>query len=122
VRDFEHKLASRSLADLITAFEAHSTDQADDVVIRRVIVDHLLRLGPRTEVRAAYLRWLPTEPDYNIRQRLTAELGDLCGVGDIEAADLLDDLARTEPNILHVRPMMEYMSRYIRTGEENPDR
>ena len=99
----------------------HDTESASDLVIRRSIAMALNgRHGEsREQARAALLDMIPAEPDWAIRLYLAGALLDVCDVGDTEVADFLEAESQHEPHFFVVKPMMQYMSYYLRTGEED---
>jgi len=118
-REYLRRVESLSVTQLLSDYRNHLTDQPNDVVIRRIIVDHLEHVQDRTAARSALLEMVAREPDYFIRLRLVGSFSTVCNVGDQEVADYLDALAETETNLLHVRPMMEYVAYVLRTGQED---
>ena len=62
---------------------------------------------------------ITVELDPSIRMIATMGLGEICASGDNEVADFLQEMAALEENITRVRPMMEYVSHIIRTGQED---
>jgi len=123
VRRFEARMdKGLSAADLVAAFEQHASMEPADLVIRRKIATELGFAGEPATAREALLRLLPLEPDPSIRMYLAFSLSEVCPAGDEEAASLLEDLASSETNVLRVRPMLEYLAFYIRTGEEDAEK
>jgi len=90
-----------------------------DVLIRRLVTEHLWKAPDRAAARGALMEIIAMELDPSIRMIATMALGEICPTGDAEAADFLTQMAAQEENITRVRPMMEYVSHMIRTGQED---
>jgi len=124
VRKFEERLRRGMTAEeLIKAYQEHASQEAVDLIIRQHAA---IELGYPSEenrkaVRDTLMEMLKAEPDPSVRMYLTISLSEVCETGDNEAADLIEQMARVESNILLVRPVMEYLAYYIRTGDENAD-
>ena len=110
-----------SPAELLGHFRQHNVnDEPGALVVRRLVVDELSERKLDAAARSALLEIVSSEPDRSIRLRAVGGLGDICRAGsDVEAADFLTELAAMEPSIRHVRPMMEYVAFYLRTGVED---
>lgn len=122
VNEFRSAAPSMSVAQLLAEYERRPGDSPSDTVIRRMVVHHLHHnAADKRAARDALLQILnANERDHSIRLMTVMALGDVCEVGDIAAADALLAHAQREPNLLRVRPMMQYLENYLRTGEEDP--
>lgn len=117
-REYQKEIHQRTVAQLVDDYRIHGAEEPNDVLIRRTIAAHLEQ-HDRTAARRAYMELLLGEPDYFIRLRIVGGLNQTCQIGDEEAAAFLEEAARAEPNLRHVKPLMEYTSHYLRTGEED---
>lgn len=110
-------------AKLHEAYKTNASDDPADALVRRFATEDLWhRCTDRAAARELLLQIVQIDPDYSVRMIAAMALGEVCPVGDVATANLLEDLARQEPNVLRVRPMMEYVSQYLRTGEEDAAR
>lgn len=116
------QIESRSLHQLSEDYLDHMTDDPSDLVIRKTIAESLEHRvtddESKREIRSLLFEWLPLETDFVIHQRLVGGFLDACQPGDEEAADFLEKQLESEENIRLVRPLMNYIVRYLRTGEE----
>lgn len=119
VRAFVDKHRTLSAAELAQAYAAHAGDAPQDVLIRRIAVNALWEATDRDTARRALLEAAARDPDESIRLFAVMGLSEVSTPGDQSTADLLEELARIEPNILRVRPMMQYVAFYLRTGNED---
>lgn len=109
---------------LLGEFRTHQSNDPNDIVIRRLIVERLDDRGAAAEredpyragARTALMEILPEEPDRSIRLAATSALARVCEFGDKEVIEFLEALAPSEPNDQLVRPMMEYVAYRLRTG------
>ncbi len=110
-----------SVDELMQALKQHKGNSPVDLVMRRRVVDALMDVpqAQKPQARTALMQLLPGESDPSIRLLATMALGEICQPGDEEVAQLLEALAQEEANTWRVRPMMEYVSYYLRTGEED---
>lgn len=118
-REYIARLPGRSVADRVDDYRAHVGSEPNHILIRRAIVDAMGDVQDKQAARAALLELYRDEPDVAIRLSAVSKLAAVCAVGDIEAADQLLKDAATEPNNVHVRPMLEYVSYYLRTGNQD---
>lgn len=116
--DYFSQIDDRTSEQLVQDFYDHRTDDPIDLLIRRGLPYELVKRPDKENVRSSLMQILLDEPDSAVRQRIVGALSEVCGPGDFEAADFLDTQLKTETNIRVVRPMMEYVIRYLRTGEE----
>lgn len=122
-RAYAGVIHGRSVEELAADYAANGTEEASEVLIRRWIVMNLEGRKPKEAVREALMRMLTmNEADHFTRLAMVCTLQETCEVGDVEAAELLERLAGTEPNRRHVRPAMEYAAHYLRTGEKDTRR
>ena len=122
LRAYRQRVDHASVDAIIGEYRGHFTDKPVDVLVRRFTVGDLGGCPDRWSSRSAIMELLLDEPDDSIRMMAAAQLFDLCDRGDEEAASFLESLAETEANIRHVRPMMQYVARYIREGDpEQPE-
>ncbi len=112
---------TRNTQQLVEQLARHGGDAPADLVIRRLAVESLSLVSEqeRPVARKALMELLVDEPDPSVRLLAVMALSEVCEPGDEEVASLLDALARREPNTYRVRPMMEYISYYLRTGDED---
>lgn len=120
VRQFSARLETMSADELYQAYLAHPTDSPTDLLIRRLATIEMFRCtgADRPAARKALLQIVATEQDAGIRMYAAMSLSEVCSVGDDEAAGELEALAEVEPDLLMVRPMLEYVGQYLRTGLE----
>ena len=119
VREFQLGRGSRASADgIYGAYLARSGNEPADVLIRRMATEELWKSDDRQTARRHLIDIVQADPDASIRMIAAMALGDVCAVGDVEVAGLLDALAEIEPNVLRTRPMLEYVAYYLRTGQE----
>lgn len=109
----------RSAESLEKQYAAHFADDPEDLLLRKWCVDALFALEDKAARREICMRLLPAETDFGLRALLTSALVQSCEVGDEEAAELLEELAKRESNIFHVRPWMENSVIFLRTGQQN---
>lgn len=121
-REFMASLPTTPIDQLPAVYVSHLRDEPNAAVVRRATIDHLERNAPPELARAILLNLLAVETDYQLRLRIVGAFTTVCKVGDTEIADSLEALAKQEQNLLHVRPMMEYVANYLRTGEEDTRR
>lgn len=110
---------SKPAAEFDSEYRAHSGETAEDVLLRRLIVQQLWTAEDRANARATLFHAAESDPDRSIRMIAAMGLGRVCAIGDNEAADFLGQLAENESDLLQTRPMMEYVSEVIRTGIED---
>lgn len=110
-------------AAMLAALRDHSGDAPADLVIRRIAATELTEVSEeeRPAVRDELLELLPHETDPSVRMYMAFALAFASETGDAEAVDLLRSLAAVEPNILLVRPELEYLAWSIETGDEDPE-
>jgi hypothetical protein len=118
-REFRAASAHMSPAALGERYALESVEDPCGAMIRRFILQDLQQSTDRKAARRVLMDILRTEQDRSLRLNAVAALGKVCRVGDREAADFLDELAAREANVLHVRPILEYTSLYLRTGKED---
>lgn len=118
-REYRQASASMSPAALGERYASESVQDPCGALIRRFILQDLQNARDRKAAREVLMQILRVETDRSLRLNAVAALGKVCPVGDRQAAEFLDELAASETNVLHVRPIMEYTSRYLRTGKED---
>jgi len=118
VGEYVQRIANRTETELFQDFLDRLTDDPVDARIRSSIPFELGHRPDKVEARSFLMQMLPLETDFGVRNRIVGALSEVCDPGDLEAADFLEDQLRTESNVRIVRPMMEYVIRYLRTGEE----
>ena len=118
IAEFNAQLSHRTEAELFEDFLDHLSDDPVDARIRSSIPHALGRSSDKRQARSLLMQMLPLETDFGVRQQIVGRLSDVCNPGDLEVADFLEDHLRIETNVRVVRPMMEYVIRYLRTGEE----
>ncbi len=122
VRQFTEHVDRGNPEALWAAYTQHRGENPADVLIRRLIVRDLQNLAhspSRERARQLILDLIPDEPDDSIRLMATMALMELCRIGDTDAAALLEQYAEVEPNLRHVRPIMEITAYVLRTGDED---
>ncbi len=123
VRDFAEAMGDRAVEDLSRDYYAYLGDSPGELLIRRKIISALgsrARDEPavRDRLREDLKDMLLSESDFANRLRVAWTFADVCEPGDFETASFLEAQLATEPNVRHVRPALEYVVRYLRTGEE----
>lgn len=119
VREYVENADERTIEQLFQDYLEHSGDSPADVMIRRVIPDYLARSPDKRRTRELLMQMLPIEPDAATRMTIAFSFAnEVCQPGDFEVADFLETQLETEKNIRTTRPAMEYVIRYLRTGEE----
>lgn len=117
--------AERADADKVfSIYQSSSGDSPVDSLIRRAATTDLWRRCASSHqpvVRKRLLQIAAADPDASIRMIACMALGKVCAVGDTEAADFLESLAEHEPETVRTKPMMEYVSHYLRTGQEESE-
>ncbi len=122
VHQFADRVDRSDPEALWAAYRRHRGERPADVLVRRLVVRDLQKLAStpaRERARQLILDLIPDEPDDSIRLVATMALMDLCQIGDTDAAELLERYARVEPNLRHVRPIMEITAYVLRTGDED---
>lgn len=84
-----------------------------------MVVTRLGAIEDRATARELLLEAARNDADRSIRMIAAMQLGTICAPGDYDVADSLDAIAAAEPEELQTRPMMEYVSEYLRTGVED---
>jgi hypothetical protein len=110
---------AQTVEELHAEYVKRETMVPQDVLLRRLVAGALWDAADRAAGRAALMEIVGVELDPSIRMIATMGLGKVCSTGDKEAADFLAEMAAQEENITRVRPMMEYVSHMIRTGQED---
>jgi len=121
----QSQLESAAPSELLALYHSHGSQEPADVLIRRMAAFRLAteatrRSGEpayRSEARAALLEMLHNENDASIRMITVMGIGKAAAVGDSEVIAYLEALAPIESDDFRVRPMMEYVAHYLRTGE-----
>ncbi|MCG3125732.1 MAG: hypothetical protein CHACPFDD_00558 [Phycisphaerae bacterium] len=106
-------------AQLRDLYAKHSSDTPTDVLVRRQVVERMGSIADRALAREQLLYAVRSDADPSIRMIAAMRLGELCQPGDVETADLLDEIGGAEREPLRVRPMVEYVAEYLRTGIED---
>ncbi|RMF77392.1 MAG: hypothetical protein D6744_11420 [Planctomycetota bacterium] len=114
---------SGTAATMLTALRTHLSNAPADLVIRRIAATELTEVAEeeRAVVRDELLELLPHETDPSVRMYMAFALAFAAETGDAEVVGLLRSLAAVEPNILLVRPELEYLAWSIETGDEDPE-
>lgn len=118
VREYMAGIEERTVQQLYQDYWDHLGDDPVDLNIRITIPHTMADLPDKAAARECLMQMFLAEPDFVIRQRIVGALSDACQPGDFEAADFLEEQLQIEENIRAVRPMLEYVIRYLRTGEE----
>ncbi len=119
VRDYVEGADERTAEQLFQDYLDHPGDNPADVMIRRNIPDYLARTPDKQRARELLMQMLPMEPDAATRMGIAFSFAnEVCQPGDFEVADFLEQQLQTEKNVRTARPAMEYVIRYLRTGEE----
>lgn len=99
------------------AYQTHCTDDPADVLVRRMAVEDMWhKCEDQESARFGLLQALTADVDPSIRMIAAMALGERCVTGDVEAADIIDRAARSEPELLRTKPMMEFVAENIRKG------
>lgn len=114
VDDYEKGVNAKSLEQLWTDYQAASTDDPADLLIRREIASNLASRTDKIGARAMLMRMLPIENDAGVRVYVVGGMTDVCDQGDLEAAKFLEDYLPHETNILYIRPLVRSSIRYLR--------
>lgn len=118
----QRKLQGKPTDGLESEYLKRGSDAPLDILTRQWIVSRLghpdFEAEDKSDARGALMRILGVETDRSVRLHAVAALGRICKVGDHEAANYLDELAKVEPYVRVVRPSMEYIAEYLRTGKE----
>jgi len=119
VREYIDGADKRTAEQLFQDYLDHPGDNPADVMIRRNIPDYLARTPDKQRARELLMQMFPMESDAATRMGIAFSFaGEVCQPGDFEVADFLEQQLQTERNVRTARPAMEYVIRYLRTGEE----
>lgn len=118
VRDYVDRVTERTAEELFQDYLDHAGDNPADLMIRRASADHLGSTSDKPRARELLMQMLPMEQDAVIRMSMVFGFTESCQPGDFDVADFLEQQLQTEKNYRSVRPAMEYVIRYLRTGEE----
>lgn len=115
-RQFKSRMGQMPVSELLETYRQNFGAGRNGDVIRRFATDQLSTAADRSAARAALLEIISADLDHSVRLHAAGGLAQVCDVGDLAAADVLDALAESEPHVKNVRPAMEYAAQYLRTG------